>query len=139
MRLNFHLQTNTKIFYKLTVSLWVCKARHAQITQNNKFAISLQYLKKNVKDEDDLLSADKHKGFFNLILLFQVNVARHSQITQNNKFFIYLQYLKIELIDEVDFLHVDKHESFLQVDTIIFNRYDQAFPKFSNLQCLYNV
>ena len=26
-------------------------ASHAQSTQNNKFAISLQYLKKNVKDE----------------------------------------------------------------------------------------
>ena len=29
-----------------------------QITQNNKFAISLQYLKKNVKDEVDFLLAD---------------------------------------------------------------------------------
>ena len=26
----------------------LCVARHAQITQNNKFAISLQYLKKEV-------------------------------------------------------------------------------------------
>ena len=38
-------------------------ARHAQITQNNKFAISLQYRKKNVSDEVDFLQADKHESF----------------------------------------------------------------------------
>ena len=37
-------------------------ARHAQITQNNKFAISLQYLKKEVSDEVDFLHADKHES-----------------------------------------------------------------------------
>ena len=39
-----------KVFYKLIVPLWV-----------HKFAISVQYLKKNVKDEVDFLSADKHQ------------------------------------------------------------------------------
>ena len=34
-------------------------AGHAQITQNNKFVISLQYLKKEGKDESDFLHADK--------------------------------------------------------------------------------
>ena len=38
-------------------------ARHAQVTQNNKFAISLQYLKKGVSDEVDFLHADKHQSF----------------------------------------------------------------------------
>ena len=51
MKLIFWLQINTNAFYMLIVSLWVCVARHAQSTQNNKFAISLQYLKENVKDE----------------------------------------------------------------------------------------
>ena len=37
-------------------------ARHAQIAQNNKFAISLQYLKKEVSDEADFLHADKHES-----------------------------------------------------------------------------
>ena len=41
------------------ISLWVWLARHAQSTQNNKFTISLQYLKKNVKDDVDFLPADK--------------------------------------------------------------------------------
>ena len=38
------------------------EARHAQSTQNNKFAISLQYLKKHVKNEVDFLSADTHQN-----------------------------------------------------------------------------
>ena len=35
---------------------------HAQIAQNNKFAISLQYLKKELSDEVDFLHADKHQS-----------------------------------------------------------------------------
>ena len=44
----------------------VCVSRHAQITQNNKFAISLQYLKKEVIDEVDVLHADKHECFLQI-------------------------------------------------------------------------
>ena len=40
MKLLFCLQINTKVFYKLIVSLWACLARHAQSTQNNKLTIS---------------------------------------------------------------------------------------------------
>ena len=41
-------------------------ARHAQITQNNKFAISLQYLKKEVSDEVDFLHAGKYENFLQI-------------------------------------------------------------------------
>ena len=44
----------------------MCEARHAQITQNNKFAISLQYLKKEVSDEVDFSHADKHESFLKI-------------------------------------------------------------------------
>ena len=44
----------------MTVSLWVCIASHRQSAQNNKFGISLQYLKENVKHEVDFLAAEKH-------------------------------------------------------------------------------
>ena len=37
--------------------------KHSQITQSNKFAMSLQYLKKEVRDEVDFLHADKHQSF----------------------------------------------------------------------------
>ena len=40
----------------------MCVVRHAQITQNQKFAISLQYLKKEVHDEVDFLHANKHEN-----------------------------------------------------------------------------
>ena len=35
--------------------------RHAQITQNKKFAISLQYLKKELNGEVEFLHAGKHE------------------------------------------------------------------------------
>ena len=41
-------------------------ARDAQITQNNKFAISLQYLKKELSDEVDFLHADKHESLLQI-------------------------------------------------------------------------
>ena len=63
MKLNFCLLINTKVFYKLIVSLWVSVARHVQSTQNNNFAISLQYLKKIVKDEVDFQPEYKHQRF----------------------------------------------------------------------------
>ena len=56
----FGMQINIKVFYKLILSFWVCATRHAQITQNNKFPISLQYLKKELSDEVDFLHAGKH-------------------------------------------------------------------------------
>ena len=40
----------------------MCEARHAQITQNNKFVISLQHLKNKVSDEVDFLHVDKHQS-----------------------------------------------------------------------------
>ena len=40
-----------------------------------------------------------------------------------------LHYLKKKVSDEVDFLHADKQESFLQVDSMIFDGNDQAFPR----------
>ena len=56
----FSMQINREVFYKLILSFWVCVVSYAQNTQNNKFAISLQYLKKEVKDEVYFWHADKH-------------------------------------------------------------------------------
>ena len=56
MNLIFCLQQiNFKDFFKLLLSCKVCRARHAQITQNDKFATSLQYLKE-LSDEVDFLA-----------------------------------------------------------------------------------
>ena len=34
--------------------------KHSQSSQNSKFAMSLQYLQQEVRDEFDFLDADKH-------------------------------------------------------------------------------
>ena len=84
--------------------------------------MSLQYLKKEVRDEVNFFYMKKNiKDFFKLILSFLTCVAKHGQITQKNKFAISMQYLQKEVNDEVNFLHPDKHKSFLQIDTMIFD------------------
>ena len=60
------MQKNIKDFFKLILSFLVCVAKLAQITQNKKFAISLQYLKKEVSDEIHFLYADKHGSFLQI-------------------------------------------------------------------------
>ena len=41
-------------------------ARHAQITENNKCAISLQHVKKEVSDVVDFSHADKHESLLKI-------------------------------------------------------------------------
>ena len=41
-------------------------SRHAQITQNNKSAISLKYLKKELSDEVNLLHSGKHESLLQI-------------------------------------------------------------------------
>ena len=50
------LQIDTKTFL-------MGMANHSQSFQNSKFAMSLQYLKEDVRDEADFLDADKHQSF----------------------------------------------------------------------------
>ena len=59
---DFSLLIIVKRFFKVILSFLMCVARHAQITQNKKFAISLQYLKKEVNDKVDFLHAGKHQS-----------------------------------------------------------------------------
>ena len=87
--------------------------RHVEITQNNKLAISLQQLKKEVSN---LLHAISMKIPYGLIQWFLMGVVKNSQNCPKSKFEMSLQYLKKEVRDEVYFLHSDKHQSFQQVD-----------------------
>ena len=89
---------------------------HAQITQNKKFAISLQYLKKEVNGKVDFLHAGKHKNLLQVDTMILLGMVKHFQSSQNSKFAMSLQCLKIEVRHEVNFLHADKHQSGLQVD-----------------------
>ena len=56
----FFISVNIKYFYKLIVSFLLIIVRYAQSTQNIRFVISLQYLKKEGRDEVDFLHENKH-------------------------------------------------------------------------------
>ena len=71
----------------------MCVTRHAQITWNNKFAISLQH-KKEVSDAVDFLHADKHESLLKIdIKIFFMGLIKYSQSSQNSEFAMSLQYL----------------------------------------------
>ena len=72
-------------------------ARYAQITQNNKFAVSLQYLTKELSDEVHYLHAGEHVGFLQISTLILIGMVKLSQCSQNSKFAVVLQYLKQEV------------------------------------------
>ena len=61
-----------------------------------------------MRDEVELLPADKHKGFLQDGVSLWVYVARQAQSNKNNQFAISLQYLKENQKNEVDFLPADK-------------------------------
>ena len=69
----FCLKRNIKVFYQLTVSFLLVLARYAQSTQNNKFVISLQYLRKEEKAEVDFLQADKRQTFLQVDPISPIN------------------------------------------------------------------
>ena len=85
-------------------------ARYVQITQNNKFDISLQNLKKEVSDEVDFLHVDKRESLLQIDIKSLMGMVKHSQSSQNSKVVMSLQYLKKVVKDEVDFLHAYKHQ-----------------------------
>ena len=102
--------------------------KYSQSLQNSKFSMSLQYLKKEVRDEVEFLHADKHQSFlqvdfnnlgikvsYKVILSLLIVIIKHSQSTQSNKFAIYLQYIKKEISNGIHFLHADKHQSFYKL------------------------
>ena len=83
-----------KVSWKVILSLLMGMIKHSQSIQSNKFAISLQYLKKEVRDGAHFLHAYKHQNFCKLALSFLMEEARHIQSTQNSKLVIFLQYSK---------------------------------------------
>ena len=53
--------------------------KHSQITQSNKFAISLQYLKKEVRNGSHFWHTDKRPSFQVDIILFDGSGQTHSK------------------------------------------------------------
>ena len=84
--------------------------KHFQSSQNSNFAMSLQYLKKEVRDEVDFLHANKHqnflqvdsntlssKVFYKVILSLLMGMIKPSESTQSNNFAISLHISKNKL------------------------------------------
>ena len=61
--------------------------KHSQTTQSSKFALSLQYLRKEVRDGAHFLHEDKH--LYKLPLSFLMEGARHVQSIQNGPLVIF--------------------------------------------------
>ena len=94
-------------------------SKHTEITQNNKFGISLEH-RKELSDEVDIFYARKHEC---LLQIDSMTMIKNCQSSQNSKFAMSLQYFKKEVKAEVDFFHVKfpkslfrhfQHQSFLQ-------------------------
>ena len=73
--------------------------QHSQNSQNSKFAMSLQYLKKQIGNEVDFLHADKNqnfpqvdfntlsiKVFYKVILSLLMGMIKNSQSIQSKNF-----------------------------------------------------
>ena len=126
MKFIFSMQRNFKTFYKLILPFWACVSRHAQSTQNKKFAYLCIFSRKHgLKWFFCLLINTK---VFYEVIVFWMCVTRLAQSTQNNKFAISVQYLKKNRKNEVDFLLADKHQRFLQNYTITLGVCGQACP-----------
>ena len=101
--------SSIKAFYIFLVVI----ARNAEKTQNCKSVISLQYLKKEGKDESDFFCMQIK--WPTVLQVDTINLGGHgqamdAQITQSNKFAKALQYLK-EVRDEVNF-YCNEHHNF---------------------------
>ena len=110
MKLTFLPGDKHKILNKLIVSLWVCIVRHAQKIQNNKFTISLQNLKENMKDEVDYHFTCVWPGMPKL------------------------PKIKSLLFSAINIMYVDKHESLLKIDTMILMGMVKHFQSSHNSQ-----
>ena len=110
--------------------------KHSKSSRNSRFAMSLQYLKKEVRDEVYFLyqSINLKVDFNNLgvkisykaILSLLIGMIKHSQSTQSNKFTIFLQYR-----EEFIFCMQMNIKKFLKVSIVILDGSRQICPKYS--------
>ena len=84
------MQINIKVFYKLILSFWLCLTRHAQLTQNKKFAYLCNIFRKAWGMKLIFCLRINTEVFYKLIVLLWICVVRHAQSTQSSKFTISL-------------------------------------------------
>ena len=97
-----------KVFCKLMLWFLMEMVKHSQSSEHSKFAMSLQYPKREVREEVDFLHTDQNfpqvnftslsiKVFYKVILSLLMDMIKHYQSTQSNRLSIALQYLKNEV------------------------------------------
>ena len=74
-------------FLEIAIIIFGLCAQACQITQNNKSAVSLQYLRKELGDEVDFLHADKHENLLQVDSMISMGMVKHFQSSQNSNFF----------------------------------------------------
>ena len=126
----FGMQINIEVLFKLILLFWVCVTRHAQSTQNEKFAFLCNISRKAWDMKLIFCLKINMKVFYKLIVLFWVHIVRYAQRNQNKKFIMSSQHLKENVKDKVYFLPVDKRQRFPQIDTIILGFFGQACPNY---------
>ena len=83
----FYIKIGIKLFCKLIPILLLARARHAQMTQNDKSIISLQYLKKKKRGLNSIYCMEINIPIsYDLRLSILVGMASHAQSTQSKKF-----------------------------------------------------
>ena len=93
--------------------------RDVQTTQNNKFAISLQYLKKAVSDEVDFLHTNKHESFLQIgAMIFDVHNQAFTKFVKWQVCYVFTIFQKRSYKSR---LNIKDEQRFLQVD---FNSLD---------------
>ena len=107
MKLVFLDSDKHKHLLQINTMVLMGMVKHSQSFQNSKLAMSLQYLKKEVRDELYFWHIDKHQSFlqvdfntldikssYKVILPLLLDMIKHSESTQSNSFAISLQYPK---------------------------------------------
>ena len=132
----------------------MCVARHVHITQNSKFAISLQRVKKTVSNAVDFLHVDKHESFLQIDTIILMEMVKYFRSSQNSKFAVSLQYLKKEVGMKLTFcMQINIKVSYKLISTLWVSKFSTRWyyhylwawsiilniPKVTSLQFLYNI
>ena len=99
---DFSLADKHQSMLQIDTMVLVGMVKHSQSSQESKFVMSLQYLKKEVKRKLIFcMQADLNilgiKVSYKVVLSLLMGRIKHSQSTQSNNFAIFLQYLKKKL------------------------------------------
>ena len=133
MKLILCLLINVKVFYKMIVSFWVWVNRHVQSTQDNKFAIPLQYVKEDVRDKVDFLHVDKRQKFLQINSFILGACSQACPNYSKTSLLFLCNILRKRWVMKLNFLNADKHESLkinIKIDTVILMgmvKYSQSF------------